>query len=65
MLEFWKGQVDCPLRRVALRVCGYLISQCATERVNKIPKDIWTDGRLSVAVQSMNRDLFVNLLSCS
>ena len=38
----------------------FLFFQCATERANKIPKEIWSDNRLSVSVASMSRDLFVN-----
>ena len=37
-----------------------MISQCATERVDKIPKEVWTDDRLRLSPQAMIRDVFVH-----
>jgi len=60
MLEFWKAEADCMLRRVAMRAAGALmLSQCATERVNKLPKDVWTPKRMKLASKSVIRDVFL------
>jgi hypothetical protein len=61
MLDFWKQQPDCLLKQIALRAGSFMISQCATERANKIPKEIWSQDRASLTSASMARDLFVNL----
>lgn len=37
-----------------------MISQCATERVNKIPKEVWCDSRMSLTAQSVARDVFLH-----
>ena len=47
------------LRRVALRAGAFMISQCATEHVNKIPKELWSSNRLSASVESFNHDVFI------
>jgi len=60
MLQFWKGQPDCMLRRVALRAGAFMLSQCATERTNKIPKEIWTTDRMRLSEASMARDVCIN-----
>ena len=57
MLDFWRSQEDCLLRRVALRAGAFLISQCVTGRVNEIPKELWTSDRRSSLVESINRDV--------
>ena len=59
MLQFWQSQPDSLLKRVARRAGAMMLSQCTTERTNKIPKDIWTHDRRSVAPESMARDVFV------
>jgi len=56
MLQFWKAQPDCMLRRVALRIGAFMLSQCATERINKIPKEVWTADRMNVSEASMARN---------
>ncbi len=59
MLAFWHAAEDRPLRRVACRVGALQVSQCATERINKIPKDIWGPDRRSITSANMRRDVFV------
>lgn len=59
MLSFWKSEPDSMLRRVAMRVGAFLISQCATERVNKIPKEVWSNDRMRLSTTSMARDVFL------
>ena len=62
MLDFWRGQsVQNPLRRVALRTGGLQLSQCATERMNKLPKEIWSADRRSVSTASMAPDVFLHV----
>lgn len=58
MVQYWKEQPDSMLKRVALRAGAFLISQCATERANKIPKEVWTHDCMRTV--SMARDVFVN-----
>jgi len=60
MLAFWKSHSDCMLRRIALRAASFMISQCATERVNKIPKEVWRDGRMRLNAESVARDVFLH-----
>lgn len=60
MLAYWKQQGDSLLRRVAIRTGGLMISQCATERANKIPKEIWSPERRSVSITHMMRDVFIH-----
>lgn len=60
MLEFWRAAEDRPLRRVACRVGALQMSQCATERLNKIPKEIWAPERRSVTPAHMRRDVFLH-----
>lgn len=59
MLEFWKKEPECMLRRVAMRAGALMLSQCATERVNKLPKEIWNPKRMSLTSQSVIRDVFL------
>lgn len=47
------------LRGVACRVGGLLISQCATERANKLTKEVWTADRRSITPEHMARDVFL------
>ncbi len=60
MLSFWQNEGNSMLRRVALRVGAFMVSQCATERVNKIPKSIWDEGRLRLLPDNMRRDVFLH-----
>jgi len=59
MLDFWRDQdptsswrssswVD---EKLAARVGGLMLSQCATEQANKYPKQVWTAERRSVTVE--------------
>lgn len=48
------------MRRVAVRAGAFMLWQCATKRVNKIPKEVWTDDRLRTSPLSTDRDGFVN-----
>ena len=62
MLEFWQNETKTSLslmRKVALRVGAFMISQCATERANKIPKAIWSTDRLRLTADHMCRDAFI------
>ena len=59
MLEFWKKEPDCMLRRVAMRAGAFMLSQCATERVNKLPKDIWSPKRMNLTSKSVIRNVFL------
>jgi hypothetical protein len=59
MVQFWAQHPDCLLRRVALRVGAFMGSQCATERVNKLPKEIWSPDRRALLPESVCRDVFV------
>jgi len=59
MLQYWKNEPDCMLRRVAMRVGAFMLSQCATERVNKLPKDVWTAKRMRLSTNSVLRDVFL------
>jgi len=56
-LDFWTRQPDCPLRRIAMRALSMTLSQCETERVNKIPKAVWTDERMNITAQHGRRDV--------
>jgi hypothetical protein len=66
MVAFWskedasarKGAVGL-LKRVAARAGALMISQCATERINKIPKEVWTADRRSILPETMARDVFI------
>jgi hypothetical protein len=59
MLQFWERHEDCLLRRVVLRIGPFMISQCATERVNKVPKELWSPDRRSTTPQHIARDVFI------
>jgi len=59
MLDFWKTEPSSMLRRVAVRAGAFMLSQCATERVNKLPKAIWNPSRMSLQSQSVIRDVFL------
>lgn len=59
LVQFWKQQPDSMLRRVAMRAAPYMTSQCATERVNKMPKDLWSESRMSLRAASVFRDVFL------
>ena len=52
-LAFWKAQADYLLRRVAIRTGGLMVSQSATERGNKVAKEVWTANRRSVTTAHM------------
>ena len=58
MIDFWRTMSDCSLCRVALPACGLMLSQSATERANKVPKDIWSLERQSVMAEHMVRDVY-------
>ncbi len=60
LLTYWAGQPDSMLKRVAIRAAAFLVSQCATERFNKIPKQIWQDGRMSLLDNSALRDALLH-----
>ena len=60
MLEYWKGQPDSMLRRVALRCGAFMLSQCETERVNKIAKQVWVPSRAKLHARSMMREVFLH-----
>ena len=45
---------------MTLRAGLFMHSQCATERTNKIPKEVWTHDRISISSKSMARGVFVN-----
>ena len=61
MIEYWRTQPDSLLKRTAIRAAASLVSQCATERANKIPKQVWTNDRMSVGQTSMKRDVFIHV----
>ena len=60
MLQYWATQPDSLLKRVALRAGAFMLSQCATERTNKISKEVWTHDCMNIAPASMARDVFIN-----
>jgi len=60
MLDFWSAQPDCMLRRVAMRAGAFMLSQCATERINKLPKEIWSPKRMSLTSASVIRQVFLS-----
>lgn len=37
-----------------------MVSQSATERGNKVPKEVWTADRRSVTTAHMMRDVFIH-----
>jgi len=36
-----------------------MLSQCATERMNKVPKEVWAADRRALTPEHMARDVFV------
>jgi hypothetical protein len=60
LLEFWHKTTPSLLRNVALRAGAFLVSQCATERVNKIPNEIWADDRRRTLPTHVARDVVVS-----
>ena len=49
-----------PLRRLALRAGGCMLSQCATERINKVVKEVWTAKRARLLARLMRKQVFLH-----
>ncbi len=60
LLGYWQSQRDNPLRRLALRAGGFMLSQCATERINKVVKEVWTAKRARLLARSMRKQVFLH-----
>lgn len=59
MIDYWRGQRDGMLRRVAQRAAAFTLSQCETERVNKLAKEVWSASRPNLLSTSVQRDVFL------
>ena len=59
MVEHWHGEPNRMLKHVAQRAGSFMISSCVTERINKIPKEVWNDDRMRLTAASVICDVFL------
>lgn len=59
MVGYWAAQPDGMMRRVARRAGAFMVAQVETERVNKLPKQMYKKERMKLLHRNVTRDVFL------